>query len=115
MWRSARLIGIFALIVSCGEEVPIHSELISAASRSELRESFGEPDRIRTGKYQPDVTGSNEPPVIYTDFEYWEYISTKDGDLGRTYFTFYINADETEELLGDWNWISVDDPRSVIQ
>lgn len=115
VWKSASLISISILLSSCNEQVPGHSDLLEATSRTELRERFGEPDFIRGGKYQPDVSNLNDPPLLYTDFEYWEYISTNEGMLGRTYFSFYFNEDESVELLGDWNWISNEDQRNIVQ
>ena len=115
MWRSAKLIGFCTLVSSCTGDIPEHSDLLGATTRNELREIFGEPDRIRSGKYQPDVIGPNDPPLLYTEFAYWEYVSTNDGSLGRTYFSFYFDSEETVELLGDWNWIGVEEQRSVIQ
>ena len=112
--QSAKLIVICILVSSCGESVPEHSDLLSATTREELRDRFGEPDRIRSGKYQSDVSSLNEPPVLYTDFEYWEYVSTNEGTLGRSYFSFYFNSEEADELLGDWNWISTEDQRILV-
>ena len=106
MWRNTALILIFALVSACIEHVPDYSSLADAETREQLKSRFGEPDLIQSGKYQPDVVSLNEPPLRYTEFEYWEYISTNDGEIGRAFFSFYVNKLTSEEMLGDMNWLS---------
>lgn len=115
MWKSASILAITILLSSCTQQIPEHSELLEATTRNELQSRFGEPATIRGGNYQPDVIGPNEPALLYEKFEYWEYISTNDGILGKTYFSFYFDEEETVELLGDWNWISDEDRRIEVE
>ena len=105
------LIPLLFLVSSCGEQIPEYSDLLEPNTREEMRDRFGAPDSIRSGKYPVDVVSRNEPQLLYSDYEYWEYISTKDGELGTAFFTFYLSEDKTVELLGDRNWLSEEEIR----
>lgn len=113
-WSSASLLLLIS-ITACAEPLPQYRDLAQASTRKELREKFGEPDFIRSGNYQPDVVSLNDPPLIYTHFEYWEYLSSNNGESGKAFFSFYTNEHNTEELLGDKNWLSDADLNLRIQ
>ena len=115
MRRRATSLVLLLLVSSCGEQIPEYSNLLETRTREEMRDRFGAPDSIRSGKYQVDVVSRNEPQLLYTEYEYWEYLSMKDGEIGTAFFSFYFNEDETVELLGHWNWLSEEAIRQSIE
>lgn len=92
-------------LLSCAV-VPEYKVLAEAATREELKSTFGNADLIRKGEYLPDVISFRDPSILFTEFEVWEYVATKQGKTGRAYFHFYLNREKKLELLNGRYWRS---------
>lgn len=108
--RTVAAITVF-ILTSCAV-IPEYEDLIEVTTREGLKEKFGEPDSIRTGKYMPDVTSFRDPSIVFTEFEYWEYVSTKNDETGKTFFYFYLNKEKEMELLDGRHWLSDEETKN---
>ncbi|MBL4571656.1 MAG: hypothetical protein JKY86_01085 [Gammaproteobacteria bacterium] len=117
MWRS-RISAIVTLVLaSCSSELPEHDEFLSVKTRDELRRKFGAPLSIMAYEYGPDVISlkeqlSGEIPIF--KFERWVYESenitnwTRSSvtyEQGKTIFSFWINKENSGDVIQDMSWM----------